>query len=236
MTIYLLDERIGFPDPACTDDATGVLAVGGDLSPERLLLGYSLGIFPWYDDELSPILWHCPALRFVLAPEDLHLGRTLRKTLRKHPFQITYNRAFSKVIHACAKIPRAGQTGTWLNEDMIIAYTELHRRGYAHSAEAWFDGEVVGGLYGVTLGGVFFGESMFSSVADASKAIFADLVPRLAQFGYGLIDCQVYTEHLHRFGARDVSRSDFLSTLAQCLDSKPSQVWPSSLLRFNRSE
>ena len=226
MTIYLLDERLVFPDPRLTAHASGVLAVGGDPSPERLLLGYSMGIFPWYDDEVSPILWHCPSERFVLRPDQLHLGRTLRKTLRNHPFEVTYNRDFSSVIEACARVPRKDQDGTWLNDEMIESYTALFQRGYAHSAEAWLDGQLVGGLYGVTLGGVFFGESMFSLVPDASKAVFADLVPRLAQFGYQLIDCQVYTEHLHRFGARDISRSDFLQILTEYLGHQPQPIWP----------
>jgi len=224
--VYLLNETLAFPDPTLADPESGVLAVGGDLSPGRLVLAYSLGIFPWYDEELTPILWHSPSERFALRPEDLHLGRSLRRAVNRSEVEITYDCAFEEVVERCGEVPRAGQLGTWLNEDMKAAYSELHQQGYAHSAEAWSDGELVGGLYGVTLGGVFFGESMFSLIPDASKAVFADLVPRLQRAGYRLIDCQVYTEHLARFGAQEWSRDYFLGALSDALQHRPRPKWP----------
>lgn len=224
--IYLLDEALAFPDPTKADPATGILAVGGDLSPARLVLAYSLGIFPWYDADATPILWHSPAWRFGLRPTDLHISRSLRKTLRRAPFELRYDTAFEAVLRACAEVPRPGQNGTWLNPDMQAAYTELFRRGFAHSAEAWRNGRLVGGLYGVTLGGVFYGESMFALEDEASKVVFASLVPALAKAGYRLIDCQVYTDHLARFGAREWPRDEFLETLDTALTITPRPGWP----------
>lgn len=226
MTIYLLDDSLAFPDPRMTDDPSGILAVGGDLSPARLVLAYSLGIFPWYDDDQSPILWHCPAERFVLDQASYRLGRSLRKAIGQVDVTIDYNRDFEQVIEQCASIPRPGQYGTWLNDDMKSAYHELNRLDYAHSVEAYRQGELVGGLYGVTLGGVFFGESMFSKIPGASKALFATLVPKLWSAGYTLIDCQVYTEHLARFGAVDIPRDVFLYRLKQSLMGRPRPKWP----------
>ena len=228
MPVFLLNESLSFPDPTLADPESGILAVGGDLSPGRLILAYSLGIFPWYDDEYTPILWHSPLERFALRPSEFHLGRTLRRTLKKSPLTITFDEAFDAVIEHCSSVPRADQNGTWLNEDMKAAYRELHTQDYAHSAEAWLDGTLVGGLYGVVLGGVFFGESMFSLVPDASKIVFAHLVPRLEKAGYRLIDCQVYTEHLARFGACDWPRDSFLASLADALQTRPRPKWPSS--------
>lgn len=232
--IYLLDDALAFPDPTKADPATGILAVGGDLSPSRLILAYSLGIFPWYDADQTPILWHSPAWRFAMRPGELHVGRSLRKALRKHPFELRYDTAFEAVLRACAEVPRPGQNGTWLNPEMQAAYTELFRRGFAHSAEAWRDGRLVGGLYGVTLGGVFFGESMFALEDEASKVVFASLVPALHTAGYRLIDCQVYTDHLARFGAREWPRDDFLQTLDEALTITPRPGWPGGTDRAGR--
>lgn len=224
MTIYLLDERLGFPDPRRTDPS-GILAVGGDLSPERLLLAYSMGIFPWFN-EGDPILWHCPPWRMVLRPEDLHVSRTTRKVIRRGEYDVRYDTAFEAVVTACARIPRPGQDGTWITPEMKAAYCRLHRLGYAHSAEAWHEGRLVGGLYGVTLGGVFFGESMFARRSNASKVAFVTLVQELRALGYVLIDCQVYTEHLATFGALEWPRERFLGALADALAVRPSRSWP----------
>ncbi len=201
-----------FPPPEqALRDPDGLLAVGGDLSPERLLAAYRRGIFPWYS-EGQPILWWSPDPRLVLFPRELHVSRSLRKTLRRRPFAITLDAAFEDVIRACAQ-PRRGESGTWITEEMRHAYTRLHRLGWAHSVEAWQDGRLAGGLYGVAMGRVFFGESMFSRVSDASKAAFVHLVHQLAAWGYALIDCQVETAHLRRLGAAPVPRERFLALL-----------------------
>jgi leucyl/phenylalanyl-tRNA---protein transferase len=223
MPVYRLDERLVFPPPEHADDS-GLLAVGGDLRPERLLLAYAQGIFPWYGDDL-PILWHSPNPRMVLRPGELHVPRSLRKTLRKRPFELTFDTAFREVIDACADTFRPDQDGTWITEEMRAAYVELHERGYAHSAEAWRGDELVGGLYGVSLGGAFFGESMFARASDASKVAFVDLVRHLHAWGFELIDCQVYTEHLESLGASMWPRDEFLSALERALD-RPTRIGP----------
>lgn len=224
MPIYRLDERIAFPDPAYADDS-GIVAIGGDLSVERLLLAYSLGVFPWFD-EGQPILWHAPRRRMVLLPDEIYVGRSLRKMVRRDRFEIRYDTAFEPVIHGCAAAPRPGQDGTWITDDMREAYIELHARGYAHSAEAWLDDELVGGLYGVTLGGAFFGESMFSRVPDASKVAFVHCARTLASLGYVLIDCQVHTEHMERFGAREWRHDVFALALGRVVRLRPRARWP----------
>lgn len=226
LPIFRLNERLVFPDPFLADERSGILAVGGDLSPRRLLLAYSQGIFPWYDEAESPILWHSPLWRMVLRPADLHVGRTTEKWIRRGTYTLRYDHAWPEVIARCATVPRPGQDGTWLNRDMARAYTRLFEQGHAHSAEAWRDGKLVGGLYGVTLGGVFFGESMFSLEPNASKVVFCSLVPALAALGYTLVDCQVYTEHLARFGATEWPKARFQAALAAGLRVQPAQVWP----------
>lgn len=215
MPVYPLDERLLFPPPDMADEG-GLLAVGGDLRPERLLLAYSLGIFPWYNEGL-PILWHSPDPRMVLPVDDLYVSRSLRKTMRKQPYEITMDSAFERVIRACARVPRPGQDGTWITDEMERAYCELHDRGYAHSVEAWDDGTLVGGLYGVSLGAAFFGESMFATAPDASKIAFVTLVQQLAQWSFELVDCQVYTDHLANFGADLWPRARFLRELERVL-------------------
>jgi leucyl/phenylalanyl-tRNA--protein transferase len=215
VTAYLLDERLIFPPPELADES-GLLAVGGDLKPERLLLAYSKGIFPWYHDGL-PILWHSPDPRMVLLVEKLHVARSLGRAMRREPYRITCDTAFARVIEACAKVPRPGQQGTWITHDMVEAYSELHRLGFAHSAEAWSGRKLVGGLYGISLGSAFFGESMFAHAADASKIAFVTLVRTLADWGFDLVDCQQATDHLARFGAELWRREKFLRTLRACL-------------------
>lgn len=192
-------------------DPDGLLALGGDLSPERLLTAYRQGIFPWYS-EGQPILWWSPDPRMVLRPDQLKISRSLRKTLRKGAFRITLDEDFAAVMAACAE-PRADGLGTWITEDMTRAYRRLHELGYAHSVEAWQDGRLVGGLYGVALGKVFFGESMFTRATDASKAAFAHLVRQLARWDFVLIDCQVYTGHLASLGAGPMPRTEFSAIL-----------------------
>ena len=214
MPVFRLDERVAFPPPELAED--GLLAVGGDLRPERLLTAYAQGIFPWYEDGL-PILWHSPDPRMVLLSEDLHVPRSLAKTLRRRVYQVTLDAAFRDVIEACASARRPGQEGTWITKEMRNAYQVLHHLGYAHSVEAWRGDELVGGLYGVSLGGAFFGESMFARAPDASKVAFVTLVRDMAERGITLVDCQVHTEHLARFGAREWPRKKYLRALASAL-------------------
>ncbi|WP_342379113.1 leucyl/phenylalanyl-tRNA--protein transferase [Myxococcus stipitatus] len=223
MPIYLLSEEHPelFPPPERADKS-GVLAVGGDLSPERLLAAYSRGIFPWFS-EGDPILWHSPDPRFVLEPDKLHVGRSLRKTMARGDYEVRYDTAFARVITECGRVPRPGQTGTWITDEMLEAYVALHERGFAHSVEAWAGGELKGGLYGVSLGAAFFGESMFALAPDASKVAFATAVERFKSWGFQFIDCQVETEHLARFGAEDWTRKRFLTALRRALDEPTRQ-------------
>jgi leucyl/phenylalanyl-tRNA--protein transferase len=207
--------QVVFP-PAEDADPSGLLAVGGDLSPERLLEAYASGIFPWYSAG-QPILWHSPDPRFVLEPSKVHLPRSLRKTLKRRPYEVRYDTAFGEVIAACARTPRPGQRGTWITDEMRQAYQTLHTLGFAHSVEAWRDGALVGGAYGVSLGSAYFGESMFAHAQDASKVAFAHLCERLTGWGFSLIDCQVETEHLARFGAGPWPRERFLAALEEAL-------------------
>lgn len=211
MTIYRLFEDPVFPDPE-EAEPDGLLAVGGDLSPERLLCAYSNGIFPWYA-ESSPILWWSTNPRLVLFPDEFHLPRSLRRVLNRKTFSFTLDQDFKGVIYNCAKAGRPEQDGTWITGEMMDAYVRMHELGYAHSVEAWQDGELVGGLYGIGLGSAFFGESMFYNVPDASKAAFAVLVGQLRQWGFTIIDCQQTTDHLLRFGAREVLRFRFMELL-----------------------
>jgi leucyl/phenylalanyl-tRNA--protein transferase len=197
-----------FPDTAeALAEPDGLLAAGGDLAPERLLIAYRSGIFPWFSAE-QPILWWAPDPRSVMYPEGLKISRSLRKTLKRHTFTVTIDQAFDQVMRGCAA-PRRDQAGTWITDSMIAAYVALHRHGYAHSIECWATNELVGGLYGVAIGQVFFGESMFSVRTDASKVAMATLANRLLEWGYRLIDCQVHNSHLASLGATKIKRSDF---------------------------
>ncbi len=206
------DTSLHFPDPGLAlRDPDGLLAIGGDLSPERILSAYRQGIFPWYSDG-QPILWWSPDPRTVLFPAHLKISRSLRKTLRKRNFRVTLDQAFDEVIAACAQ-PRPGSSGTWITTGMSQAYTLLHRAGRAHSVEAWLDDELAGGLYGISIGRVFFGESMFSHRPDASKVAFVHLVHQLESWGFPLLDCQVYSQHLASLGAEEINRTAFLRRL-----------------------
>ena len=214
----LVDEPI-FPPPDYADPS-GLLAVGGDLSKERLLEAYRLGIFPWYSDD-QPILWWSPDPRLVLDLKDFTISRSLRKTLKKAIFQVTFDHAFEQVIQACAVVPRTAQNGTWITEEMREAYINLHGLGYAHSVESWLGGELVGGLYGVSLGKAFFGESMFHLKTDASKVALATLVEKLKSWDFHFIDSQMTTEHMIRLGARELPRRIFLKRLQLALRHPP---------------
>jgi len=218
MPVYLLPEAVVFPSPHLARK-DGLLAVGGDLRTDRLLEAYRRGIFPWYQDG-EPILWWSPDPRLLLYPEKLHISKSLEKIIRKAAFHITYDTAFERVIVGCAAIRIENNEGTWIVDDMIQAYALLHRAGYAHSIEAWQDGKLVGGLYGVSLGGAFFGESMFSKVSNASKVALVSLVHRLSTWGFDFLDCQIPTAHLKQFGACEVPRHRFLEELKATLLKK----------------
>ena len=215
MPIFRLSRQPVFPDPELAEP-DGLLAVGGDLSVERLLAAYAAGVFPWYSERL-PVLWWSPDPRLVLFPEELHVSRSLRRTLRSGRFQVRADTAFERVIRRCAGQARPGQDGTWITPEMIEAYLRLHRRGFAHSFEAWEGDALAGGLYGVSLGAAFFGESMFADRSDASKAALVRSVEWLATRQVQLVDCQVKTAHLQRFGAREITRREFLDRLRQAL-------------------
>jgi leucyl/phenylalanyl-tRNA--protein transferase len=215
MPVFRLNREILFPDPSLAEE-DGLLAVGGDLSPDRILRAYAEGIFPWFN-EGSPVLWWSPDPRLVLFPEELHVSASLARTMRRGSYRVTADTAFGKVIRGCAMSRRSGQSGTWITDQMIAAYEELHAAGFAHSFESWSGDALVGGLYGVSLGGVFFGESMFSERPDASKVAFARSVEFFAGNGIELVDCQVRTDHLIRLGARDIPRTQFLDRLDDLL-------------------
>ena len=221
MPIFQLTEEIVFP-PVDLAEPDGLLAVGGDLSEDRLLAAYSLGIFPWYS-EGSPLLWWSPDPRMVLFPEELKVSRRLERVIRREEFQVTFDRAFAETVRNCAEVHHAGSGGTWITAEMAEAYVCLHRLGRAHSVEVWQSGELAGGLYGISLGGVFCGESMFTLRPNASKVAFVTLVRRLGERGFSLIDCQMKTAHLASFGAREVPRSDFVELLGKAMETRPGE-------------
>ncbi len=220
MPLFKLNENLLFPDPQLAEE-NGLLAVGGDLTSSRLLLAYEHGIFPWFNPE-DPILWWSPDPRFVLYPHELKVSKSMRSVIKKGVFEISFDSAFEEVITQCSVTKREGEHGSWITDEMRTAYTELHKLGMAHSVEAWQDGELVGGLYGVALGSIFFGESMFHHVSNASKAAFIHLVGKLTEWGFDIIDCQLHTNHLHSLGGKEMPRSEYLSVLGQTLknDSK----------------
>jgi|TARA_Y100000310_G_scaffold70131_1_gene65692 leucyl/phenylalanyl-tRNA--protein transferase len=208
------------PVDSALAEPNGLLAVGGDLSPERLQLAYRSGIFPWYEDD-QPILWWSPDPRSVLFPDRLKISRSLRKTLRRNQFSVTFDAAFGEVLHLCAQ-KRPYSQGTWITREMEDAYNQLHLQGIAHSVESWSDGELVGGLYGLSMGSLFFGESMFSLKTDASKVALVYLVGQLQNWGFRLIDCQIQSDHLDTLGAEEISRVEFLAHIDAYID-KPAK-------------
>ena len=213
--MFLLSNELYFP-PVTEADEEGILAIGGDLSTQRLLLAYRNGIFPWYSDD-EPIIWWCPNPRFVLFSDEIKISKSMRAVIKKQTYSFTINTCFNNVIKNCKTINREGQSGTWISEEVIDAYTNLHNLGYALSAETWKNNKLVGGLYGVKMGNIFFGESMFSLSPNASKFAFIQLVKHLKNEGVKLIDCQVYTTHLESLGAKMIDRNDFMRLLEQHL-------------------
>lgn len=220
---------LGLDDPfppvsQALTEPDGLLAAGADLSPERLVAAYRRGIFPWFSAD-QPILWWSPDPRMVLVPAEFRLTRSLGKRLRKSDYEVRTDTAFESIMRGCAA-PRAGQTGTWITEEMIAAYCTLHQRAVAHSVETWIDGVLAGGLYGVALGHAFFGESMFARVTDASKIALAYLTRQLARWDFGMIDCQMATTHLATFGARAMPRAQFLARLGELVECEPrTRAW-----------
>ncbi|MCB4812004.1 leucyl/phenylalanyl-tRNA--protein transferase [Methylovorus menthalis] len=217
--VAALDLDSPFPAADCAlAEPNGLLAIGGDLSAERLLSAYQQGIFPWFS-EGEPVLWWSPNPRMVLFPDELNVSRSLEKRLRKPDYEVRYNTRFLEVMRRCAEIPRAHQEGTWITEEIVAGYHALHQTGHAMSAETWMDGELVGGLYGVRLGCMFYGESMFHARTDASKIAFVHLVRDLQRQGVRMIDCQMKTAHLASLGAREIPRAEFLSRLTGLIAS-----------------
>jgi len=214
MSLFALGNELVFP-PVHLSEPDGLLAMGGDLSTERLLLAYRSGIFPWFNGDIP--LWWCPDPRFVLFPEALKVSKSMKQLLKREAFAFTVNRAFEEVINQCKTTARKGQDGTWITADVKKAYIHLHQLGYAHSAEAWVNGELAGGCYGIRMGRVFFGESMFSKTANASKYAFIQYVQQLQQEQVALIDCQVYTAHLESLGAQMIDRSRFIGLLNELI-------------------
>ena len=215
MPVFLLTDKIEFPPPHLASKE-GLLAIGGDLSRERLLLAYRMGIFPWFSDD-EPILWWSPDPRLVLYPNEIKISKTLKKIMQKGLFKVTMDSAFVQVINQCAQIRIQNNQETWILEDMIDAYCKLHELGFAHSVEAWYQGELAGGLYGVSLGNCFFGESMFTRISNASNVALVTLVEYLNTLSFDIIDCQLTTEHLLRFGAKEIPRAAFLNQLEESL-------------------
>lgn len=206
--IFRLNEHLQFPDPQLAEP-DGLLAIGGDLSAERLMLAYQNGIFPWYSDD-TPILWYSPHERFVLFPDELRVSSSMKRVLNSNRFRVTTNKCFPDVIEACSLAERKDQDGTWITDDMKMAYIALYQKGYAHSTEVWLDDNLVGGIYGVVAGNVFCGESMFSKVSNASKTA---LITLSRSGKYKLIDCQVHTNHLESMGARMIQRKEYMAIL-----------------------
>tara|TARA_B100000686_G_scaffold334765_1_gene402464 strand:+ start:352 stop:1050 length:699 start_codon:yes stop_codon:yes gene_type:complete len=225
MSFWLTSHLIFPPLEDALVEPNGLLAAGGDLSPERMIMAYRCGIFPWFNEN-DPILWWSPDPRMVLFPNEFKISRSLSKTLRKKNYEIKVDSAFKDVIRSCAA-PRKKQSGTWIHSDMIKAYITLHKMGLAHSVETWIDGKLVGGLYGISHGKIFFGESMFSQIDNASKIAFSYLVKQLEHWGYFIIDCQIKTPHLASFGAREIPRKEFSRILEK------SEKYPNHIGKWN---
>ena len=218
MPLFVLEKELSFP-PVHLAEPDGLLAIGGDLSQERLLLAYKMGIFPWYEGE--HILWWSPDPRFVLFPKELKVSKSMKQLLKKKEFTFTVNKSFNEVINNCKATPRKGQAGTWITDEVKKAYSILHKNGFAHSAEVWLNEKLVGGLYGIRMGKVFFGESMFSFESNASKYAFISYILQLQEEGIELIDCQVYTTHLASLGARMIDRREFIKRLQDLIVNDP---------------
>jgi len=223
MPVFQLTNKLIFPSAELAED-NGLLAVGGDLSPERLLLAYSKGIFPWYS-EGDPILWWSPSPRLVIFPAEFNIPKRLSRLMRQDKFSVTIDHAFRQVITACASTDSRQEKGTWITHDMLEAYCLLNDKGFAHSVECWLDDELAGGLYGISLGGIFFGESMFSRMSDSSKIALVYLVKKLQDWDFDLIDCQMKTEHLMQFGAREIPGTEFQDLLAKSVDVTNRGKW-----------
>ena len=217
MPVFQLSEDLVFPDVELAT-SEGILAIGGDLSPERLVLAYKRGIFPWFSDD-QPIIWWAPDPRFVLFPEDLKISKSMKSVFNKGAFEVRFDTCFSEVINACKTVDRKEQDGTWITDEMKNAYIKLHELGLAHSVEVFKDDCLVGGLYGISLGKVFFGESMFANESNASKVGFITLVQHLKERGFEIIDCQVYTQHLESLGGIEVPRKEFMHYLRSALSA-----------------
>ncbi len=229
MPLFRLSERLDFP-PAWLARSDGLLCIGGDLSAQRILLAYENGIFPWFSEN-EPILWWSPDPRLVLIPEHINISKSLKKKIKKNSFHLTLDHAFEETILSCAQPRRKKYAGTWLIEEMIEAYIQLHKLGYAHSIETWKEGLLVGGLYGICLGGIFFGESMFSFESDASKIALITLAHHLKQHRFDLIDCQVTTNHLLSMGATEISRNSYLDIIQQSIKRKDiKNIWDQEIL------
>ncbi|MBZ9687545.1 leucyl/phenylalanyl-tRNA--protein transferase [Clostridium estertheticum] len=221
MPIYRLSNNLVFPDPSLAEE-DGLLALDGDLSPERLLLAYSNGIFPWFSDE-EPILWWSPDPRFVLYPKDIRISHSMKKILKKNIYKISFDTCFRDVISNCSNMRK--EEGTWITNEMIEAYCKLHELGFAHSVETWYEDKLVGGLYGISMGKCFFGESMFSTMDNASKAAFITLSKLLDEKGFVVIDCQVHTHHLESLGAVYISREDFSQMVKRAISIEPLKLF-----------
>jgi len=230
MSYYFLGDELYFP-PVTRASSEGVVAIGGDLSEERLLLAYQSGIFPWFSDG-EPIIWWSPDPRFVLYPSKIKIAKSMQQLFRKGAFDVTFDKNFEQVIYNCQKIKREGQKGTWITNEMMDAYCSLHQKGIAHSVEVWQSGTLVGGLYGLSLGNSFFGESMFAKVSNASKYGFITLVKALEKKGFDMIDCQVHTDHLESLGAEYIPRKKFLESLKKSLQKETLQGNWGSLLDY----
>jgi leucyl/phenylalanyl-tRNA--protein transferase len=217
MSSHVFTRQYPFPDPRKAD-AEGLIAYGGDLNPQRVLAAYAQGIFPWPYDTNTPLLWFSPDPRMVLRPDELHVSQSLQRTIKKQTFEMKFDTDFEQVIRQCATARRPRQKGTWITDEMIRAYIKLHEMGFAHSAEAWREGKLAGGLYGVSLGAAFFGESMFTRQPNASKVAFVHLVRQLQAWDFHFVDCQIYTEHLARFGATPWPRTRFLKALEKTFE------------------
>lgn len=217
MPIYSLGEDLIFPHPSLSRE-DGLLAVHGDLSPQRLLLAYCNGIFPWFSED-EPILWWSPDPRFIIYPKDIKVSHSMKKLLKKNTYKITFNTCFREVICNCASVRK--ESGTWITNDMIESYCKLHELGFAHSVEAWHGDTLVGGLYGLSIGKCFFGESMFSTMSNSSKAAFINLCKFLEERGYLIVDCQVYTEHLESLGAISIPKDEFLELVEKGISMTP---------------